>query len=419
MVRDYSYEDDDLVKKNNMDVGDVNGNMYTGEATRGYEFDSLWFKALDYEIKDGVDAWGDSCKYISPIGNGEHERYLPVVGERGSKTDAGKTKVIHYKTLINLFNNLEDDNAILDFYREYGPLGLLHHNVQSIKKYGRFRLKADNKLELMPLQDLFYRIHSGWMQETYTVIDPNGPLLHAYKNKQLTDYEWNEKSLLVNNLLSQVLRTADHASDHQFYDPDELIPAELEMLELDAQHSEWEPYNKPYIMHTRTPFTGRPTLDPIAYGLTAYFNLEKKDRATHDYPCPFTYQFAQEYVEQLEFFKLIVSQFTDLYAVICEPKRFEDDVVADAFKELNAGNDVDVYATNSEERLNYHSLFGCFVFSMMDGLSHGKGIGRCQGKRPKSQDTCGRVFVQNANGTKRFCSDKCGGRTRQRQHRSR
>ena len=117
-----------------------------------HEFDGLWFKWSDYEIKTCPDSEGNPCKYIVPVqpfNVHNFEKYSPVVGDRGSRVGHYKNrqrrqelvkwqKPVHYKTLIALYYDLDDENAILDFYREYGPLGLLHHNVHDIRKYPRY-----------------------------------------------------------------------------------------------------------------------------------------------------------------------------------------------------------------------------------------------------------------------------------------
>ena len=58
---------DDLIKKNNEEVGDENSNIFEEHADLLYEFDGRWFKWNDYEFKEAPDINGNLNRYVCPI----------------------------------------------------------------------------------------------------------------------------------------------------------------------------------------------------------------------------------------------------------------------------------------------------------------------------------------------------------------
>ena len=421
----------DVTSKNNMRTDNQDENIFPEHTDLLYEFDGRWFRWEDYKIEEVADSNGKQCRYVVPsliedvqpsLGmysiKSEPEKYRPVIARTSNKISRGqidqteRKKVIDYKTLIDLYNYLDDENAILDFYKEYGPLGLLHHNVQTISKYARFRMKDRNPWELLPLRDVFYKMQKGWVYERYICIDPQGPLYHAYKNGKIDSR--SPFDIELNNILSRELMTADYYTEQQIYYPDELVPVEVERLELDAK--DHEKYSEPHIIGQANPFYTKAILQSISHGLSPYFAIEG-DRTTYDYPCPNGAEFTRQYAEDLESFRLTIAIFAQTYEVLSNPDKFSDTEIREAHVFLNAGNDVNIVTTQisksaRQESFDYSSLLGCFVYSMMDGLSDGHGFGRCKAPRKREESLCGRIFVQTTG--KQYCSTNCGNRTRQR-----
>ena len=431
---------DDLIKKNNEEVGDENSNIFEEYADLLYEFDGRWFKWNDYEFKEAPDINGNLNRYVAPIiGEGtwqdismyrlqpQVERYRPVIGDKGGRTSSRNAKqpenkkFIHYKTLIDLANDIDDDEAVLDFYREYGPLGLLQHNAVTIKKQGRFRRKERNPWELVPSKDFFYKMHNGWVHETYICVDPNGPLYHAYKNAEIDTR--GPFDIELNNILARELNTVDYFTEQQVYYPDELLPVELEKGERDSTVTVFnsrEIYSEPYVIGRANPFYPKIAQDPIGFGLSPYFAITG-DRTSYDYPCPQSSEFMKQYVESVELFRCTVKLFAQIYEKIKNPEKFNDKDVREAYQFMNAGNDVNVFSNRvasdrSGELFDYDSILGCFMFSMIYGLSDGNGFDRCIAPRKRETGLCGRIFVKEYANQK-YCSTRCGSRTRTRESR--
>ena len=425
-----------------MESRDNNGNIFYEHADLLHEFDGRWFKWTDYEFKETPDINGNLKRYISPIVDKsifpdismyrvqpEPERYHPVVGYRSNRIEsqnsklASPKKTIHYKTLIDLANDIDDDDAILDFYREYGPLGLLQHNALTIKKHGRFRRKERNPWELIPSKDIFCKMNNGWMHETYICVDPLGPLYHAYKNAEIDTR--GPFDIELNNLLARELNTVDYFTEQQVYYPDELIPIELENGERDSTVTVItgrEIYSDPYVIAQSNPFHSKVTQLPIGFGLSPYFAITG-DRTTYDYPCPQSKQFMKQYVEEVDFFRYTVTSFAQIYEKITNPDKFIDQDVREAYQYLYAGNDVNISSSQASSEkptdlFDYDSLLGCFIFSMIDGLSDTNSFDSCIAPKKRDQGLCGRIFVKQYPNQK-YCSKKCGNRTRTQEFRKR
>jgi hypothetical protein len=256
---------------------------------------------------------------------------------------------------------------------------------------------------------------NGWMYEKYICIDPQGLLYHAYKSGKIDSR--SPFDIELNNILSRELMTADYYTEQQIYYPDELVPVEVERLELDVKAQ--KKYSQPHVICQANPFLPRVTLQSISYGLSPYFAI-KGDRTTYDYPCPHGAEFIEQYAEDLEYFKYTINLFVRIYEVLKNPGKFSESEVREAYQFLNAGNDVNIFASKTstadgQEHFDYDSLLGCFVFSMMDGLSDGNGFGKCKAPRKRVEGLCGRIFVQTPG--KEYCSTRCGSRTRQRDFR--
>ncbi len=433
-------DSDDRMKKNNMEVRGENDNIFEEHADLLYEFDGRWFKWNDYEFKEAPDINGNLNRYVTPIIDEsrlpdismyrvqpEPVRYHPVIDYRGHSlrsTNVKQTndrKPIHYKTLIDLANDIDDDNAVLDFYREYGPLGLLQHNVLTIRKHGRFRRKERNPWELVPLKDIFCKIHNGWIHETYICVDPTGPLAHAYKNAEIDTRD--PFDIELNNLLARELNTVDYFTEQQVYHPDELLPIELEKGERDSTVTvirAREIYSDPYVIAQPNTFYPKVAQQSIGVGLSPYFAIAG-DRDAYDYPCPQSSPFMKQYVEDVESFRYTIKSFAQIYEKIKNPDKFIDQDVRKAYQFLNTGNDVNIYDSRygsgrSPELFTYDSLLGCFMFSMIGGISDTNGFDRCVAPRQGYKSLCDRIFVKQSPNQK-YCSKRCGSRTRAQEFR--
>ena len=307
---------------------------------------------------------------------------------------------IDFDDVLKLAENLDGDEAIIEFYETYGSLGMLLHNVQTISNTDRLTT-----------------IPTGWTVDNIPTprnipqIESNITHREIYDNllRPQREIYWREGRNWV--------RKTHHFDTNPYFKGSDgwvhLTPVKLPSLPKTG-----------YVIMCNDPFNPMMMEYPIDY-LRMYFpNLDEmavdplaKEWSDHLIPIPTSMAFWTMYGENIAMFKNYIRIFKELAECFLEHQEEETrEKRVYARATLNAINDTGPMlfegdrkypdgSTRSEQCLGFVSLFGLIANLAQESISKSYGFRVCARTSRRRDNDCNAIFL--AKEDKEYCSQKC------------
>lgn len=330
-----------------------------------------WRRFTDYRISERLmpknvpPRFRDHFRYIRPAPNAKLETYSCIMGVPSD--DAGNSQFVAYENIQSL--DLDDENAILDWCRKFGLLGILPQRATLIRLAPRWRPIGDSTDPcLFKTQTSYSRVGVGWNQIVKS----------AWGSEEITIDEEHRMEDWIGQLVTV---------EETVHPPPSAILSEL--------------------------FVTRYEETTLGDAIARYFpDVPNNEQDTHEYPIPLSNEFWYQYGESLGEFRDAVSQFQNMVEALGKnegpldylPTKDLHDLIS-AQGSLHSLASVSPVLGNDANGQNiprwaFLSLLGIFAFSVWQELVGGKSVYQCA--RPK----CRKVFL-SSNTRRQYCSDRC------------
>lgn len=335
---------------------------------------SHWWRFSDYQIVEIDNIW-----YIRPAPGARLEPYewLPVESEDGLSS---RQQLIgeHYQSLLNL--DLRSHDAILDWCRTYGLLGILPQQAVQITLAARWMpIFQDHWPKVLsPHQVNYVRTNMGW-------------------RRTLEHSMGGEDSVIGEMEPAEVTRVIERFEDHintLVEDPrDTVLPGPNALVQpfpaLNSRDIE---------LHQ---------VQSLGAVIAPFFpDVPLADVEGFIYPLPLSDTFWHEYAEPLREFQWAAGDFKNMVENLSHmhESHFRSvDLARHGEAQINSlltVNPVFSAGRSTAQQWNIPSLLALFALELEQGIRGGKNILNC--KRPR----CRRVFLSGQY-NQAYCSDQC------------
>jgi len=383
------------------------------------EFNGRWWRWPDYEIisvlhqTPAYKPYSNDMvqRYIVPKidNNSELDHYFPTIkGTRSPGIDKESIKRVTIDAIVRMHERLDNEDEILKFYREWGPLGILHNCANTIVNYpclsgAKLERASEGDTPIGSIDNIPIK-YSG-------VITAQNKIYMKERGRgwstQYQDFPYTISAPTV-----------------KFQREARLNPPPIPISEGSLRSA--------YISLRPDPFSGIHTTYPINQGLREFFPLLSLTTS----PCPEVNsdEFWKHYGENILMFKFIITKLVELVRLfehIPNFGRIESDhekaqkthIYRKATLLLNQADDISQAGSlteigQHEIHLGFDSLLGIFAHSAKNKISSTWASTTCQAYDHKKKALCGNPYRPTREKS-RYCSLDCKNRETSRKYRLR
>jgi len=371
-----------------------------------------WWRFSAYEIRDG---------YVRPAPSATLHEYAPLDEFQAARSER-KEQVAVYEALLRCLDNVGVDSdgrpgagseaPILEWCSRHGLLGLLLHQVLEARFAPRWERRRRTAMTPEDRAAL-----TRTVQQIGASTDPNLKRTAAWLQRPA------DRRPALHYTQTEYRRT--NWGSFLFGDVQELTGPMRRDLRLEGRtvsDALW-PRTTPSVL-TQNLSTGEWEYRPVGESWGGFFpDVPPRERATYQYPKPYSEEFWRGYAEPLDMFIAAVRSFQRGFlsaARLKNPKEFtvEGEAIQPTTSALNAlippvGSALLKMRDGSfEQRQVSPSLLGTLVIMAQQDLASDRRVIRCQ------NDRCRMVVVAVGYQTA-YCSQQCGYAAQQRAHRAR
>ena len=376
-------------------------------------YEGVLYKWDRYQIIEVTEAaWNNpdtvvTNKYIVPVySNDNHLRkHIPIpkgrkASYRRENYPAISTVEIDFDDILKLAENLNDNEAVIEFYETYGSLGMLLHNVQTISNTDRLTT-----------------VTTGWTSDNIPLPRHIPQIEEDLTRRQIYDNLLRPQREVYWRKGHHWIRKTYHFDTNPYFKGSDgwvhLQPVKLPSLPKAG-----------YVIMCDDPFDPVMMEYPISYLRTYFPNLEKmgadplaKEWSDNLIPVPTTLAFWNMYGENLAVFKKYILTFKILAQAFLEYQEgdYKEERIH-ARTTLNAINDTAPIlfegdrkhtdgSLRTEQRLGFVSLFGLIANLAQESISKSYGFRRCARESRRRDNDCNAMFLAKEN--KEYCSKQC------------
>lgn len=333
----------------------------------------MWWRFNNYQIFETPmpanvpPQFAEHYRYIRPAPGAELETYSLSVGN-GSEPSIGHGS-ISYEAIRDI--DLESDDAILDWCREFGLLGILPQRTVLIRLAPRWAPLVDsNDRFLFPSQTSYSRTSVGWHPVAHSTLRAN--------DSQVISIDEEDR---MEDWLGKLVDAEDTTHPPPSAIISRLFTSEYREIELGKAIGQYFP--------------------ELPYG----------DWDTPQYPTPLSPEFWTQYGESLGEFRSSIRQFHGMVEALGHKGPLEhipEQTLLDLHHARNALHSlisvsaalgIDEYG-EYVPRWAFSSLLSIFAYSLWQDLVGGKSIRHC------GRTKCRKVFL-TAQYNREYCSDRC------------